>query len=288
MAQAPGKFILGGEHSIVYQGRALAFPLPKVALQYLESSQGESGFFLNSEKCSDSHTQNIYKLREALKIRANFHRIEVQTQIPFGAGLGSSAALCTAMLRFHFKDLAAKELALQALEGEKLFHEKPSGVDPFVVAIEKPIAFHSQSLEWKEIELENFYRQDLCFVLVDSGERHRTLEVIEIVSKLRKECPLIFSDLIDALASNAESMLKALAHDPKKDLGRLMNDTHFRLLQLGVSTEALDDLQAKMLQLGARGAKLTGAGKGGFMLCLFEREAFESIKGQIPQPYFEG
>lgn len=285
-ASAPGKFILAGEHSIVYRGRAIALPLLNTELKYWETDEAPA-LFVNGEKKETFHYQKVCALREHLGFKDGGPTLHIETQIPLGGGLGSSAALCTALGRYHAAHLSPEQLARLALEGEKFFHAKSSGIDPFTIAIGKAIVFRSQTLEWKELDLQRFHDEGLTFVLADSGLRHKTPEVLERVSHLKAQDPLIFEDLIDALSTNVEGMLKALAEGPRKMLGRLMNDSHFRLIQLGVSEERLDDLQAKLLKLGALGAKLTGAGRGGFILSLFEQETFASLKAQFPVPYLE-
>ncbi len=261
------KFILGGEHSVVYRGRALAFPLHQCQLT-IEESESTEGLYVNGEKKSETYWTQIQELRKVLGIELPCKGLSIKTQIPFGGGLGSSAALCVALCRHHH-GLEGVELAKAALKGEKFFHGRPSGVDPYAVAIGKPLVFTTRDQSFRELDLSEFSRQKLCFVLKDSKLRHRTSEVVENVARTKTETPLIWEDLMDALSTNAEQMIQAFERNPSKDLGRLMNDTHFRLIQLGVSNDTLDDCVTDLKNSGALGAKLTGAGRGGYVLGLF-------------------
>lgn len=276
-AKACGKFILGGEHSVVYRGRALAFPLPKLELHYREHRNAQKKLILNGKIESESRLDRLLQLRSALGIESSCPGIEIKSDIPLGAGLGSSAALCVAMLRAHFPALSGTELAQRALIGERLFHGKPSGVDPYTVALEQAIAFRAQDASVQTLDTRSFREAQLCFVLKDSGTRHETLNVVSQVQKVKEETPLIWDDLMDALATNAQAMIEAFEKRPATALGRLMNDSHFRLIQLGVSNETIDDIADEFRKAGALGAKITGAGQGGFVLGLFYESALPSL-----------
>lgn len=282
MSSACGKFILGGEHSVVHKGRALSFPLPELRLD-VEESESFDGLRVNGALRPVSEFQKILELRQVLGARTRIRGIEIRSEIPIGGGLGSSAALCTALARLHRPGEPVEQIARVALQGERLFHGSPSGTDPFTIALERPILFRAQDQAWRPLRMERFLDAKLCFALVDSRVRHRTSEVIEAVASVRQATPLIWEDLMDALSTNAEAMAKALEESPMRDLGRIMNDSHFRLIQLGVSCEEIDGIVENMRAKGALGAKLTGAGRGGFVLGLFRRDVFESagIEGAL-------
>ena len=293
VAQACGKFILGGEHSVVHRGRALAFPLSSLKLEFLPkdslSENETAGLWINGVEQDSEELERITQLCTILGASQGPIRIEIRSQIPMGSGLGSSAALCTAIAR-HYSDhkLEGNPLALKALEGEKLFHGNPSGIDPFTVALGRPILFSGRDISWREVPLQKLLEQKLCFVLFDSGKTHSTIDVQRQVTATRSETPLIWEDLIDSLSSNVEHMLKALENDPKRDLGRIMNDSHFRLVQLGVSNDTLNSLADAVRALpGALGAKLTGAGCGGYILGLFQT-GDDTSENDLRRKSFEG
>jgi len=278
--QAVGKFLLGGEHSVLFKGRALSFPLPQLRLYYHEDEETLApGLHLNGERRSHEHFEQLAALRAALfPARPTARNLVIQTDIPLGGGLGSSAALCTALCRYNDdQNLNPVALATKALEGERFFHGISSGVDPFTVSFERPLVFRSEGLNACELDTRFFAEADLVFALFDSGLRHRTDDVVRGVSLVKEKTPLIWEDLMDALATNVEMMLKAIEGREATTLGRLMNDTHFRLIQLGVSNDVLDDLVEKLRRQGALGAKLTGAGRGGFVLGLFQEKDLERL-----------
>lgn len=265
---ACGKFILGGEHSVVSRGRALAFPIAQWRLS-AELHTDRRGLWSNGTELEEAHW---LKVQEVLQLYGASHvsSVSVTSDIPISKGLGSSAALCVELAR-QCTQASGDALAKLAREGESIFHGVSSGVDPYTITLEQPIVFHSTNCQHRALDLSIFRRARLRFVLRDSGQTHSTAAVIAAVTKTKTNNPLIWQDLMDALATNAEGMLKAFEHEPRQ-LGRLMNDSHFRLLQLGVSTDTLDDLAEDSRNRGALGAKLTGAGCGGYIIALFPEE----------------
>ena len=87
---------------------------------------------------------------------------------------------------------------------------------------------------------------------------------------------------------------KELEQHNLSGVGRIMNDNHEILVDMGLSHERLVYLCNKALALGACGAKVTGGGRGGFMLALtpgkdlqekvarsFEAEGVPTIRATI-------
>ena len=76
-------------------------------------------------------------------------------------------------------------------------------------------------------------------------------------------------------------------------LGALLSSSHDLLRQLGVSTPRMDALRAVLLEKGALGAKLTGAGGGGLVLGLFPCDPSEHLddlraRGEVFTTYIRG
>jgi len=69
----------------------------------------------------------------------------------------------------------------------------------------------------------------------------------------------------------------ALAANDSGALGALFDASHLSLQRFGASTEALDEVTAAMRDAGAFGARLTGAGFGGFAVAVCPVDAVESV-----------
>ena len=280
MSFANAKFILGGEHSVVSRGRALAFPLPGLTLKVSINDSAPGLALVNGVARSAEDFIKLQNLCTLLGAAERPNSLKIESMIPLGAGLGSSAALCVALSRLLHPNIGPTDLATLALEGEKLFHLRASGVDPFAISLNVPVCFEAASLKVRPLNCDNFRSAGLFFKLIDTKLRRSTAEIQEQVALLRERDPLIWEDLCDSLASNVEAMMTALERGParilSRELGRLMNDSHFRLIQLGVSTDAINEQAARIQRMpGCAGVKLTGAGRGGFLLALFSANEFD-------------
>jgi mevalonate kinase len=284
---APAKFILLGEHSVVFKGRALAFALPDLRLSIEATSLPSS---LNGEALG-GEALNLFKcLLGRFGVNQNFL---ITSKIPIGAGLGSSAALSFALAQFvEGSDEPAAQLALKALDGERVFHARPSGVDVHTIAHGLPIVFSPddahKNFNVQPLDLDFFAKHHLKVAVFNTGEAHSTKRVQESVSDLRLRSPIIFEEIIDQLSANADAGLRILqkaAQGQKTEanhLGHLMRDTQVRLRHLGVSTEKIEELVTNLESLDTcHGAKLTGAGCGGCVIGLFDQsENFERLKAR--------
>ena len=89
-------------------------------------------------------------------------------------------------------------------------------------------------------------------------------------------------------------MKKALEAGDLQTVGRIMSENHNLLIDMGMSHEILDDMCRTALENGALGAKVTGGGRGGYMVSLtpgrelqetvataFEKEGHKVIRATI-------
>lgn len=89
-----------------------------------------------------------------------------------------------------------------------------------------------------------------------------------------------------AEASRVDEAEQALVDGDMEHMGQLMDASHFSLVRYGASTPSLDGLVAAARDAGAAGARLTGAGFGGWAIALTNsqtsvavRAAMESVCG---------
>ena len=104
----------------------------------------------------------------------------------------------------------------------------------------------------------------------------------------------LFNNKLEKIRNQVEELEKALTADDLKKTGQIMNENHKILVDMGLSHEKLIYLCDKALSLGAYGAKVTGGGRGGYMLALtpgkelqdkvataFEKEGIATIRATI-------
>jgi mevalonate kinase len=185
--------------------------------------------------------------------------VSVASTLPAGAGLGSSAALVVAMTdALHRLGLADGHRGLPRLRAlERVFHAAPSGLDTTVVSAAAPIRFTSLH-DWARVDADT-----PPGVLVLSGETRQTATQQRVASSAAGLDQLVH-DYLAVLAGG----LSALARRDWDTLGRALDENHALLVRLGVVSAAQEALREKARDLGALGAKISGAGGGGAVLVL--------------------
>src|SRR5581483_9839842 len=81
---------------------------------------------------------------DAFKVTADLE-LTVESDIPLASGMGSGAAVSTAIVRAlaaHFdRELTPAQVSALVYETEKLYHGTPSGIDNTVIAFEQPVRY---------------------------------------------------------------------------------------------------------------------------------------------------
>lgn len=259
-ARAAGKVILLGEHGVVYGRHALALPIPDAVAVSLAESDALT---------HDLPAEFVDLLLHEVGIENTNWRISVDSRLPFGKGLGSSAAIAVAIVRafnqkldLGFDDERVNEIAFAC---EKLAHGTPSGVDNTLSTYAQPMLFRNDGgLQITTLELD-----EVPPLLVAWGdEKGRTSEQVAGVSDRRNQAATHFDALFDEMDRLSRQGADYLRSGDWQALGALMNVCHGLLNAIGVSTPVLERMVMIARQAGAVGAKLTGAGGGGSIVAL--------------------
>ncbi len=308
-ASAPGKCILIGEHAVVYGEPAIIAAISKRTtvrcskndkVRYLDRRfDTEGNIWPVSEVLSASRkTTDVWNACAAKKdffalfkhVKKNKYEnyrktvvgivlqrlgikegvsVEINSDVPVGAGLGSSSSLSVALTKSiaetFKKNISLSEVNEIAYELEKIIHGTPSGGDNSASCYGGLLWFKKtasgpsiQSLK-EEIphRMENF-------VLVYTRQPDKTTgEMVQIVRNLPEQKR---NKHIKAIGASAEKMRVALRQKDIKTVRDCMNEAQANLSELGVSTPEIDRI-AKTVRDMAGAAKLCGAGGGGIMLC---------------------
>lgn len=283
---AHGKVILMGEHSVVYGYPAIALPFPQVTVKSEVSFRAgelwlESDFYTGALGDAPPERAHIATAINAVldylqKEKKNLN-IAILSDLPASRGLGSSAAVAVAVIRALFqyfeRPLTDEELILLADQAERVAHGNPSGIDVLTTAFQQPIWFRKLPEKKGIKELKPFpISLPAYLVVADTAVYGQTKEAIAIIARRRQTQPEETERLLHQLGDFAVQAEAAINQKEARRLGELMTKAHCNLRALGVSHPVLDHLTDQALRQGALGAKLTGGGLGGCMICLAEKE----------------
>ena len=271
-AVVPAKWVLSGEHTVLRGGAAIAFPCWEYTLSLTYSTEKPSSAQLAPE--IKSLIQKAFSYLSASCTDFRWDAFEFSSQIPMGAGLGSSAALCVAVARFALwktgkKTNTEKACIELATHLEDSFHGKSSGMDVAVVAMEKPIVY---TRKWGGVPLD--LPRLPRFKLIDTQQRGMTRECVARVQSWVAEHS-VDGAAMDAQMMNAGELAQAALQEylenpieAEKKLIQSMELSQGCFEAWGLMNPALTVQRQEILRSGALAARLTGAGMGGFWLCL--------------------
>jgi len=218
-ASAPGKIILSGEHAVVYGYPALV---------------------------------------SAINLRLTLDKLgNINSKIPIGCGMGSSAALAVASssLKFLTKNskLDLEKINDLAYEMEKKQHGNPSGVDNTISTYGGFLWYRKESETFKlfkNIEFKNNFPD--IFIINTGRPQETTGEMVSFVNfkykKNRKKIESIFKSI--------EALTRLFLDAP---LPKLIRENEILLEKLGVVSEKTKSLVRNIEKLGGS-AKICGAG----------------------------
>jgi mevalonate kinase len=289
---APGKIILFGEHAVVYGRPAVAAPVDQVrATAQVEAGPAGGGVTLVArdlgqvvhlaQAAPDDPLAVI--ARDTLRYLGQAPPdaiVTVTSSIPIASGLGSGAAVATAVARalaaFVGGELSPAEVSRLVYEVERIHHGTPSGIDNTVVAYGQPVYFVRQQRP------ERFrVGRPLHFLIADSGIASPTREVVAAVRAGWEEAPERYERLFDAIGALVDRARRHMQAGQARALGPLLTENHRLLQEMGVSSPVLDRLVDAALGAGAGGAKLSGAGRGGNVIALVDLPAGDQVKAAL-------
>ncbi len=283
IASVPGKVILFGEHFVVYGIKAILCAIDKritVTSQFLDepkirikSELGNAEIDLGASSSLNSISTRFMKpffyiAKETLKEFNVNKGIEIilKSDIPVGIGLGSSSAACvavTASVAGLFNRKSKEQILKRSIESERVIFKDASGADSSVSTFGGLMVYDKNGFE----RIDS--KTNFSFVIANSNQVHNTREVVLKVSEFKNKNEKLFAEMCkqeDGLVR--ESLLRLKENDLNK-LGSLISKNQELLEKINVSTDRLD-LLIKEASKTSYGAKITGAGGGGCIICLVD------------------
>jgi len=289
---APGKIHLLGEHTVVYGKPAL---LTTVNLRITITIKPTK---------ARQETEEIQKVIEPivkkhLKIKSiPSYQLTISSELPIGAGLGSSAAVSSAyiatllsFLKINWDLNLINELTYQA---EKVFHGNPSGGDNSTVVFGGLVWFRKESPDLKIIQQVPFtipIKLAKNFVLINTGKPEETTkQMVELVSSKFKVQSSKFQKIFDSQEQLVKELLPAIQSSDEKQLIQIIRAGEKNLEAIGVVSPFVKTIIRKIEAIGGA-AKICGAGgktkATGILLAYHpQKTVIEKIAKAENLPYF--
>ena len=275
-----GKVILFNEHFVVYGIPAVVSAVGAKTTALVERKPG-SGYELRDDRPESPgyKAEKLQQQKESLEIMIKFMNVDTQHDhyaITLGgdliaaSGVGASAASCAAIARafseelnLNFSDERVNEVAY---EGEKGYHGTPSGIDNTAATYGGLIWYRREGSAQRMERMR--LRKPVEIVMGNTGKIADTKVVVGGVKERKEREPEKYGRLFQEAEQLAGNARKQLEDFNLEKVGAYMNEDHRLLQEIGVSSPELDALVKLARDNGALGAKLTGTGRGGYMVAL--------------------
>ena len=275
---APAKAILSGEHAVVYGKPALAtainlrlkFIVTKLARSYKDSKSMKEINFISDEV-------KKYLIIQKIKYVDKPFNYKIESEIPVGRGLGSSAALSVASVASFLEFYTGKQFDKKiindiAFEIEKHFHSNPSGVDNYASCFGGLIIYQKKvSLKKLNDKISKNIEKNL--LLIDSGKPEETTgEIVESVESVKS-----VETLLNNIENETNNILSAIEKENVDQFKNSLFVNEKLLEELGIVSDRTKKLLKELSKFGV--GKVTGAGgrKKGSGFILFYTDQIDKL-----------
>jgi len=257
----------------------------------------------SKKECVDHVSQIRHDLvREAMNITGVEKGIEITTlaDVPSsGSGLGSSSSITVALLHalYAYRNIlvTAEQLAREACRIEIETLKKPIGKqDQYAAAyggVNQFVFYEDGVTERIPISLDNSAKRKFAssLLLYYTGMT-RKADAILVHQQQNFSDKRVFDTMV-RMAALVEPFKAALCSGDILECGRLLDenwDLKKRMAQ-GITNTPIDEMARRAKQAGVLGAKIAGAGGGGFLLLIAPRERqgdiMEAMKAYRELPF---
>lgn len=287
VTETSGKWILAGEHAVLRGCPALVFPIfsKKLHLRYSsESATNGLNLVLQGTHGSELELLVLGVLEKACQL-LQFERttlkgtLEIDSELPVGAGMGASAALCVALAQFFFylgKIANKEDLYEFSRQLENLFHGESSGVDVAVALHQQPLIFERSgrkelfSPTWKPLWSISY-----------SGQRGITKECVDQVKKLIERNDILGNQIDQKMNQAVAACLQALSQTESNESFEILKSGIDKARSCfenwGLASGAVHEHMNYLTSHGALAVKPTGSGGGGYVLALWKKMPPEEV-----------
>jgi mevalonate kinase len=250
------------------------------------------------EKKKEQQARSIDRILEVMKIDVKKTPIKISYggTLLAGSGVGASAASCVSLARALNDEFnlgcSIEEINRIAWQGEFPYHGVASGVDNTASTYGGLLLFQ---LKDGQQHFEKIHTpKSFEIVLANSGITANTAALDVFIEEQKKGDPELFATRLKTITAQAYDMKRALEAGDLENVGKTMSKNHELLIDMQMSHEILDYLCKLAREKGALGAKVTGGGRGGYMVALtpgkqlqdkvasaFDKEGYKVIRATI-------
>jgi mevalonate kinase len=301
-----GKTILIGDQFVLEEVPAIVSAISFETVATVERIVGD-GWILEDnrievpgykEKKKEQQARSIDRILEVMNIdvKKNPIKITYGGTLLAGSGVGASAASCVSLARALNAEFnlgySIEEINHVAWQGEFPYHGVASGVDNTASTYGGLLLFQliKGQQHFEKIQTPKSFE----IVLANSGITANTALLDEVSEQQKKADPELFASRLKIITTQAYDMKQALEAGDLETVGKIMSSNHKILIDMQFSHETLDYLCKLALEKGAWGAKVTGGGRGGYMVALtpgkklqdtvasaFDKEGYKLIRAMI-------
>lgn len=301
-----GKTILIGDQFVLWEIPAIVSAISFETVAEVERIEGK-GWILEDNRVevpgykAKKKKQQIESLNRILEV-VNIDVKETPIKITFGgtllagSGVGASAASCVSLARALNDEFnlgyTIDQINQVGWEGEHAYHGLPSGVDNTASTYGGLLFYQIKNGEkrFERISVPEPFE----VVLGNSGVTSDTSTLRGAVMEQERKDPQLFATRLKTITDQASQMRRGLEAGDWAGVGATMTENHKILIDMGLSHQKLVYLCNMALEHGALGAKLTGGGRGGYMIALtpgknlqdavasaMEKEGYKVIRATI-------
>ncbi len=284
---APGKIILSGEHSVVYTKPAFVTAIDLKLTFHIKKDSSKKEFPQDKAIVYCEKIVKAYLQKKQIPFHDDPYSYSIDSDIPKGCGMGSSAAFCVASVASFLHYYTGKEHDKQTINSlayqcEKYFHGMPSGVDVSASCFGGLIFYRKEFEFLKTISSLNFKIpkkfQDRMILINTGRPIETTADMVKHVGNLYNKHPKKMEQALAGIERVTKRMVISIVKEDIKMFTDALGENQKLLVELGIVSKDTQKLIDSLKPFGV--GKVTGAGgvKGGSGMILFCANDVQSIK----------